>query len=270
VSAPGEVVLSLADAGLRFGQRTLWDHLDLDVRAGEVVAVLGGNGTGKSSLLKVILGQVRLTSGSVRVLGRPVDGGSRRVGYVPQQTLATDALPLRGRDLVGLGLDGDRWGIGLPSRRRRRVVDDLLASVHAGGEADRRLGLLSGGEQQRMRMAQALAGDPRLLLCDEPLLSLDLAHQRVVCELVDESRRARDLAVLFVTHDVNPLLGIVDRVLYLAGGRFRVGTPDEVLRSDVLTDLYGSPVEVVRAQGRLVVVGGGDAAGHDHGDEGRP
>jgi zinc/manganese transport system ATP-binding protein len=253
--ASGESVLSIRDAALSFGERTLWHDLELDVHAGEFIAVLGANGSGKSSLLKAILGQYRLTAGELRVLGEPVTRGNRRIGYIPQQKLADEGTPLRARDLVALGLDGHRWGVALPTARRHARVDELLQAVGATEYANAPISLLSGGEQQRLRVAQALAADPHLLLCDEPLLSLDLAHQRGVSELIDESRRRRRLGVLFVTHDVNPVLDMVDRVLYLAGGRFRIGTPDEVLRSDVLSDLYGSQVDVIRTRGRIVVVG---------------
>ncbi len=256
-----EVVLRLEGASLAFGQRVLWQGLDLEVEAGEFVAVLGANGSGKSSLLKVILGQIPLRTGSARFLGQPIRGGNRRIGYVPQQRLADESVPLRGKDLISLGVDGHRWGL-LPSRTRRATVDALIASVHGEATAGAPLGRLSGGEQQRLRVAQALAGDPRLLLCDEPLLSLDLAHQRIISELVDESRRERELGVLFVTHDINPVLDMVDRVLYLANGRFLVGTPDEVLRSEVLSALYGAPVDVIHAGGRVVVVGAPDSAHH--------
>jgi len=261
-SEPDGAVLRLRDASLAYGARTLWQGLDLDVRAGEFIAVLGANGTGKSSLLKVVLGQIPLTSGTAQLLGRPIRGGDRRIGYVPQQTLADAGAPLRGRDLIALGVDGHRWGIPLPSRRRRAAVDELVAAVHAEHTASRPLGRLSGGEQQRIRIAQALAGEPRLLLLDEPLLSLDLARQRAISQLVDESRRRRDLGVLFVTHDINPVLDVVDRVLYLAGGRFRIGTPDEVFRSEVLSELYGAPVEVLRSRGRLIVAGAPESPHH--------
>ena len=258
-SASLEKVLSLREATLRLGDRTLWSGLDLDVHAGEFIAVLGANGSGKTSLLKAILGQHRLESGSVRFLGGPVVRGNRRIGYIPQQRLADEGTPLRARDLVGLGLDGERWGLAWPSKRRARRIDALLDAVGATPYSRVPVSLLSGGEQQRLRVGQALAGDPRLLLCDEPLLSLDLPNQRAVSELIDLHRRERQLGVLFVTHDVNPVLDLVDRVLYLAGGRFRVGTPDQVLRSEVLSELYHSPVDVIRTRGRIVVVGTADA-----------
>jgi len=248
-------VLSLRDATLGFADRTLWSGLDLDVSPGEFIAVLGANGSGKTSLLKVILGKNQLSGGTISFLGDPVTRGNRRIGYIPQQKLADEGTPLRARDLVALGLDGHRWGIPWPSKTRRARVDGVLAAVGASEYARVPISTLSGGEQQRLRVGQALADNPRLLLCDEPLLSLDLAHQRVVSELIDRHRRAQRIGVLFVTHDINPVLDVVDRVLYLAGGRFRIGTPDEVLRSDVLSDLYGTPVDVIRTRGRIIVVG---------------
>jgi zinc/manganese transport system ATP-binding protein len=254
-------VLRLRGAGLRFGDRELWSGVDLDVRAGEFVAVLGANGSGKTSLLRAVLGQQQLSAGELQVLGEPVHRGNRRIGYIPQQKLADEGTPLRARDLLGLGIDGHRFGLPLPSRSRRAAVDALLEAVGATAFADAPIGSLSGGEQQRVRVGQALAGDPALLLCDEPLIALDLAHQRAVSELIDRHRRERNLGVLFVTHDVNPVLGMVDRVLYLAGGRFRIGTPDEVLRSEVLSELYDAPVDVIRARGRVIVVGAPD---HSH------
>ncbi|WOQ18964.1 metal ABC transporter ATP-binding protein [Raineyella sp. W15-4] len=242
-------------ATLTLGERTLWRDLDLQVRPGEFIAVLGSNGSGKTSLLRTILGEHRLAAGSGEFLGQPLRRGDSRIGYVPQQHLADAATMLRGRDLVGLGLTGHQWGIDLPSRRRRARIDTLLAEVGASGYAEAPVGLLSGGEQQRLRIAQALAGEPLLMLCDEPLASLDLRAQAEIVDLIDDQRRARGFAVLVVTHDINPVLGVVDRVLYLGNGRFRIGTPDEVLRSEVLTGLYDSPVEVIRAGGRILVAG---------------
>jgi zinc/manganese transport system ATP-binding protein len=250
-----DVVLTLEQVALRFGRRTLWEGLDLEVRRGELIAVMGANGSGKSSLLKIVLGQLRPSSGVVKLLGSAVRRGDRRIGYIPQQRLAPDGLPLRGRDLVALGIDGHRWGVPLRSRRRRQQVNQLLSSVGAEAYASAAVSSLSGGEQQRLRIAQALAAEPQLLLCDEPLLSLDLPHQRLVCDLVDQARRRLDLGVLFVTHDINPILDKVDRVLYIAGNRFRIGTPDEVMTTEVLSDLFDAPVEVIRHNGRILVAG---------------
>ncbi len=174
---------------------------------------------------------------------------------MPQQKALAAAASVRARDLVRLGVDGHRWGAG-GARRARPRVDELLAAVGATGYADVPLGLLSGGEQQRVRIAQALATDPRILLCDEPLLSLDLHHQSAVTRLVDARRRSHGTAVVFVTHEINPILSAVDRVLYLSGGRFRVGTPAEVLTSPVLSELYGTPIEVVRTAQGIAIVGG--------------
>lgn len=258
---PRPTVLRMRDATLRYGRRELWSGVDLDLHAGEFVAVLGANGSGKTSLLKAVLGQQPLSAGELTVLGEPVRRGNRRIGYIPQQKLADDGTPLRARDLIRLGIDGHHWGVPLASARRRREVDALLAAVGATEYGDAPIASLSGGEQQRLRVGQALAGDPVLLLCDEPLIALDLAHQQAVSELIDRHRRERELGVLFVTHDVNPVLNMVDRVLYLADGRFRIGPPDEVLRSEVLSELYDAPVDVIRARGRIIVVGAPD---HTH------
>lgn len=257
-------VLSVRGGSLGFGGRTLWRDLDLDIAAGEFLAVLGANGSGKSSLLRVMLGQQRLDAGEVLVNGHPARRGDRTIGYIPQQKIAPPGTPLRGRDLVMLGVNGHRWGPPVSTRADRERVDALLSAVGAQSYADQPLGTLSGGEQQRLRVAQSLAADPTLLLCDEPLMSLDLQHQRGVSELIDRRRREHDTAVVFVTHDVNPVLDMVDRVLYLAHGRFTVGTPDEVLRDKVLSGLYGTNVEVIRTRGRVVVVGVPDEHHHVH------
>jgi zinc/manganese transport system ATP-binding protein len=262
VSAPPAI--RLRDAGLGYGSRTLWQGLDLDVAPGEFLAVLGPNGSGKTSLLKVLLGLTELTSGRVEVSGASPHKGSSAVGYVPQQKGFDADLGVRGRDLVELGLIGHRYGIGRSGRDVRARVDAAIASVGAGAYAARAIGRLSGGEQQRLRVAQALLGDPSVLLCDEPLLSLDLAHQRAVVDLLDARRRAAATAIVFVTHEINPVLPIVDRVLYLVNGRWAVGTPDEVMTSERLSELYGTEIDVVRVRGRIVVVGATDDEHHQH------
>jgi len=257
--------LEIRGAALRRGGRELWSGLDLTVEPGELIAVLGPSGSGKTTLLRAILGLEDLSEGSVEVDGKRVRrAGNRGIGYLPQTRPLPRDTALRGRDLVALGVNGHRFGPPIPRRKDRQRVDELITQIGATEFADRPVGILSGGEQQRLRVGQALADDPRLLLCDEPLTSLDLANQQAVVGLIDKHRRS-GAAVLLVTHDINPLLGKVDRILYIANGRFTLGKPKDVLTSPVLTDLYGAPVFVLRAGDRLVVVGAPDAeASHHH------
>ncbi len=246
--ATGNPTRASAATGKRFS--TLWSHLNLEVAPGEFIAILGPNGAGKTSLLRVLLGQASLSAGTVDVRGA--------VGYIPQQRPLDRSVPLRGRDLVGLGYDGARWGIGWRHRRQRRAaVDAALTQVGAGALADAPVGSGSGGEQQRLRVAQALASDPAVLLCDEPLLSLDPGNQQLAVSLIERRRREFGTAVLFVSHEINPILRYCDRVLYLVDGRFRIGPTHEVMTSEVLSRLYRAPVDVVRVRDRLVVVEGG-------------
>jgi zinc/manganese transport system ATP-binding protein len=189
--------------------------------------------------------------------------GSETIGYIPQQKGFDRDLPIRGTDLVRLGLDGHRWGISLPSSARRLRVQAAIDAVGATRFADAPIGRLSGGEQQRLRIAQAMVGTPKLLLCDEPLLSLDIKHQGEVVNTLDGQRRAGNIAVVMVTHEINPMLPVVDRVLYLAGTRWAIGTPGEVLTSATLSELYQTTVEVLRVQGRIVIVGAPEAVPTD-------
>jgi zinc/manganese transport system ATP-binding protein len=257
--------VALHGAGLSYGSRDLWQNLDLTVEPGEFVAVLGPNGSGKTSLVKVLLGLTPLSSGAVEVCGAPPKRGSSVIGYIPQQKGFDRDVPIRGIDLVRLGLDGHRWGIPLPSSHKRHLVDAAIAAVGATEFAHAPVGRLSGGEQQRLRVAQALLGDPKLLLCDEALLSLDLKHQREVVELIDAQRRASAISVLFVTHEINPILPVVDRVLYLVGARWAVGTPADVLTSARLSDLYQTDVQVLQVGGRIIIVGVPDSPHADPG-----
>jgi zinc/manganese transport system ATP-binding protein len=258
-------VVSAGGLGLRFGERELFSGLDFSLEQGEFLAVLGPNGAGKTSLVRILLGLTPPTEGRVTIDGRPVAEARSLVGYVPQQRAFDRDLPLRGRDLVRLGLDGHRWGPGRQSASERERIDLALAGVGASAFADTPVGRLSGGEQQRLRIAQALVCHPRLLLVDEPLLSLDLAYQRVVVSLLDAHRRAAGTPVVFVTHDVNPVLPVVDRVLYLAGGTWAMGSVDEVMTSETLSRLYDTEVDVLRVRDRVVVVGVPDDEHHHHG-----
>jgi zinc/manganese transport system ATP-binding protein len=261
-SAP---LLELDAVSIQLGGRTILRDVTARIEKGELVGVIGPNGTGKSTLLRVLLGLVHPVAGSVRFAGRPARRGNSLVGYSPQNRAFDRDLPLTARDFVEMGIDGTRWGLRLPGRGQRERVDAILEAVGALSFADVSLGLLSGGEQQRLSIAQALVSRPSLLLLDEPLASLDLRSQREIVALVDRLRRETNVAVLFVTHGVNPLLGVMDRVWYLAGGNATIGTVDEVIRSEVLSRLYGAPVEVIEAHGHIFVsAGDGSEEHHSH------
>jgi zinc/manganese transport system ATP-binding protein len=263
-------VVSLEHAAVRLGERTIWREASARIAPGEFVAVLGPNGAGKSTLLRVLLGLVPLSEGRVEVFGRPPHRGNPAIGYVPQRRSLDPDLAVRGRDLVLLGLDGHRWGFALPGAARQKqhaLVDEALAAVEATAYAGRPIGRLSGGEQQRLLLAQALVGAPRLLLLDEPLASLDLRNQLAIAQLVGRLARERDIAVLLVAHDVNPLLPVIDRVMYVARGRIAIGAPEEIITTERLSALYDAPVEVVQdSRGRVFVVGLEDEAAHPHED----
>jgi zinc/manganese transport system ATP-binding protein len=251
--------VSLRGARLAFGDRVLWDHLDLTVAPGEFIAVLGPNGSGKTSLLKVLLGQLPLSAGVGLVEGKPITAGSGDIGYVPQHRPIDRDVMLRGRDLVRLGIDGRRWG-GTPLRsadraRRRAAMWQALRQVNGEHLADVRVGVMSGGELQRVRIAQALVSDPMLLLCDEPLLTLDPANTKLVSALIDRRRRDAATTVIVVTHEINPILPYVDRVLYLVDGRFRIGTVEQVMTTETLSGLYRADIEVVKVKDGYAVVG---------------
>lgn len=250
-----DALVRFDSATLDYHGRRIWSGLSLAFEPGSFVAILGPNGSGKTSLLRVILGLTALSDGRVDVLGNAPRRGNHEIGYVPQHQSFDRDLPLRGRDLVSLGLDGHRWGFSRPSSLARRRVAAAIEAVEATPYADAAIGRLSGGEQQRLRIAQALVGDPRLLLCDEPLASLDLHHQQEITALIGGWQRRSGGTVLFVTHDVNPVLHLVDRVLFVVNARWAIGTPDEVLTSERLTELYGSHVDVLRVHGRILVVG---------------
>jgi len=249
-------ILSVGGVSIRLSGRQILDEVSFTVGAGEFTGLIGPNGAGKTTLLRVILGLQRPTAGQVAVLGRPRSLRNQPAGYVPQKVLLDPDMPMRARDLVALGLDGNRYGLRLPSRQRGQAVREMLHAVDAERFADARVGNLSGGEQQRVLIAQALISRPRLLLLDEPLANLDLRSGQEIIGLLARIAREQQIAVLLSAHEMNPLLPVMDRIVYLAGGRAASGTTAEVVTSEVLSRLYGYHVEVLRVHGRVLVVAG--------------
>ncbi len=249
--------VELEAVSLGFPGRLVLRDVSLTVAAGEFVGVLGPNGAGKTTLLRAILGLVRPVAGRVRVFGAAVARGRRDVGYMPQVRTALPGSRISGRDFVASAVDGERWGLPWPGRAARIEVGWALEMVGAEGLADRALADLSGGERQRLLLAQALLGRPKLLLLDEPLISLDPRHQQGVVAVVQRLQAELGMTVLFSAHELNPLLGALDRVLYLGGGRAAIGAVDEVVTGPVLSSLYGTEIEVVRAQGHIFVLAEG-------------
>src|ERR1700761_4822345 len=249
-------VLSVEELGVRISGRQVLDHVDFAIEAGEFTGLIGSNGAGKTTLFRAILGLQRPTSGRVLLEGRPRTRRGGGIGYVPQKFLLDPDLPLRGRDLVALGLDPGRLGLPTRLRQRREAVEEALAAVDAESFADTRVGRLSGGEQQRILIAPALISRPRLLLADEPLANLDLRSSQEVVALLAKVCRERGVAVLISAHGINPLLPVMDRIVYVANGRAASGTSEEVIRADVLSSLYGHHVDVIDVHGRVLIVAG--------------
>lgn len=263
-----EAVIEAAGLASGYGDRIVWSGADFTVAPGEFLTVLGPNGAGKSTLLRMVLGLLRPARGTLRVFGEPPRRGNPGIGYVPQRRALDSDLGIAAADLVALGVDGHRWGMRVSAargRERRHAVAGALAAVGAEGYSRRAVGQLSGGEQQRLQLAQALVAEPRLLLLDEPLASLDLRSQRAVSQLVGDLRARHGFAVVLVTHDINPVLSLTDRVMYVAGGRVSIGPPHEVVTSENLSRLYQAEVEVLTdSRGRVFVVGLDEETAHPH------
>jgi len=260
-------VLAVQGVSVRLSGRTILDRVSFEIAPGEFTGLIGSNGAGKTTLFRVILGLQATSAGRVLVEGLEHGPRHRLIGYVPQKFLLDPDVPLRARDLVGLGIDAHRLGMPVPSRTRRALIEEMLHAVDAERFADTRVGQLSGGEQQRILVAHALIARPRLLLLDEPLANLDLGGAQEVVALLARITREQQVAVLISAHEINPLLPVMDRIVYLAAGRAVSGTTEEVVRADVLSELYGRHVDVLDVHGRVLIVAGAgedtDLAGHE-------
>jgi zinc/manganese transport system ATP-binding protein len=265
VSTDGAAVKA-RDLAARYGSRLVWSGCDFAIARGSFTAVLGPNGAGKSTLFKLLLGQLAPAAGSLSVFGSPPRAGDPRIGYIPQTSAFDPDFSIRGRDFVGLGVDGYRWGVPLSGGAgKRRVVEDAVDAVDANLYVDRPIGLLSGGEQQRLLLAHALVGQPELLLMDEPLSHLDVRNQGSIVNMIARVVRDRDITVLLIAHDVNPLLPHIDNVLYIANGKTAIGPPAEIITSEKLSAIYSAPIDVVTDRmGRIFVTGLEEEAVHPH------
>jgi zinc/manganese transport system ATP-binding protein len=262
--AAGTSVIGAQRLDVGYQDRVIWSGANFDVRRGEFVAVIGPNGAGKTTLFRMLLGLHRPLRGDLRVFGDAPRRGNRRIGYVPQRHTVDSETHIECDKLVRLGFSGTRWGISLSLRAEREAAAEALRSVGASEFGSKSLGSLSGGELQRVFLAEALVGNPELLLLDEPLSNLDLRHSRELVQLINRLVRSRNVTTLLVAHDINPLIQCLDKVIYIANGRVATGTPETVLTSESLTALYGVPVEVLRdSRNNLVIVGGEEG----HGDE---
>ena len=258
-------VVALDHATLRIGGRNVLADASFDIAPGEFIGVLGPNGAGKTTLMRAILGLLPPSAGSLRVFVRTPQCGDRTIGYLPQIRTVLPDLRIRGLDFIGSSLHGERWGLPSLTRQDRRMIEETLDAVGARELAKRPLSEMSGGERQRLLLAQALIGEPKLLLLDEPLISLDARHQEVVIDVIKNVCRDRKITVLFSAHELNQLLGAIDRVLYIGNGQAVLGTVEEVVTAPVLSRLYGTEIEVLRASGHIFVLSRGrDVERHDH------
>jgi zinc/manganese transport system ATP-binding protein len=268
-------VIELDHATIAIGGRDILRDTSFAIKSGEFIGLLGPNGAGKTTLMRAILGLLPPRAGSLRVFGRAPRRGKPQIGYLPQVRTVLPDLRLRGFDFIASSVHGERWGLPSLSAADRRMIDRTLAAVGAAELARRPLADMSGGERQRLLLAQALLGEPQLLLLDEPLISLDYRYQEAVIDLVRRFARERNITVLFSAHELNQLIGVLDRVLYLGNGRAALGTVTEVATAPVLSQLYGTDIEVVRANGHIFVLSRGrdveradhghdDGQGHDH------
>jgi zinc/manganese transport system ATP-binding protein len=244
--------------------KTVWRDANFSFGSGEFVAIIGPNGAGKTTLFRLLLGLLQPTSGTIKLFNQPPKRGNPRIGYVPQRHLIDSETNIECLELVHLASCGHRWGFHLSAKAGRRAAMMALESVGGAELAHQSLGSLSGGELQRIFLAEALVSNPDILLLDEPLSSLDLRRAQELVQLVNGVVRSRNVTALLVAHDINPLLPYLDKVVYVANGKVATGKPRDVLTSERLSALYDIQVEVIRdSRGNVAIIG----IENHHGDE---
>jgi zinc/manganese transport system ATP-binding protein len=249
-------IISAESLSTGYQDKIVWRDANFSVEPGEFAAVIGPNGSGKTTLFRLLLGLQQPTRGSISVFGARPQRGNQRIGYVPQRHLIDSEMNIEAIELVRLGLSGKKWGFSLFSQSDTEAARRALKAVDAEDLAHRPLGVMSGGELQRVFLAVALVSDPDLLLLDEPLSNLDIRRERELVHLIHDVVRSRGVTALLIAHNINPLLPFLDKVIYIANGRVATGKPHDVLTSESLTALYGTPIEVLRdSHGNFAVIG---------------
>ncbi len=249
------MILTVDSLCVTIGGTKILDHVNFELKPGEFCGLIGSNGSGKTTLIRTILGLQEQNAGYIT--------GPQTIGYVPQKIQLDPDMPLRARDLVALGLDGHHWGIPIPSKSKTAKVNAMLAAVGAQNFADQRIGNLSGGQQQRILIAHALIRQPELLVLDEPLANLDLRAITDIVSLLHTLAKEQNIAVLISAHDMNPLLPVMDRIVYLAAGRAAAGRTGDIVRTEILSNLYGAHIDVLNVHGRVLVIAAGGEPDHD-------
>ena len=253
-ASPSTPALQISDLAITLGGNAILSGINATINAGEFIGIFGPNGAGKTTLVRAIIGTLAPTHGTIEILGESPHKASRQIGYMPQGHAGFDSTALSARTLVEASCHGDRWGIPWTSAKSRAEVDRVLELAGAASYANRPFSVLSGGERQRVMLAQALLGDPKILVLDEPLASLDPKNQALLIDCICRVKSLTHTTILFVAHDMNPLLRVMDRVLYMAGGGAVLGKIDDVVTSQSLSKLYGFDIEVVRVGTRVFVI----------------